>query len=362
MSRLVNSKASAIFACLTISVSAFAAAVWYQDKATMQAVVTDVMSIDASSDKVAIGIQGTCEEANVWRVILSEQHHRHQTEHFFLMYDQSPATCKSTIGSPAITQNVISGLGSSWSTGRNTLAQAIYRAEQLHSLTYKYWLFSDADAGSMQCVYCTHLVSIRQTACCVDQFVSFLVGPQQFAVVAFNAYWVDETLNSTFSRHDCPDAMFNAFHRKAIPLLLPYIDDMDAQSWWYSQAMLFHVSVGCLKGGTVTLGGFYADPDSPGNHANYPRGYERQVASALLTHHFADLIPWPIATSDEYLTQITCLVDRHDDVPLMHRLVPWQQRFTGAALSYAWHSTPEFASCFASLNTSFSAFIQSAGS
>ena len=43
------------------------------------------------------------------------------------------------------------------------------------------------------------------------------------------------------------DAMFNAFHRDALPFVLPYCARYDARSWWSSQAILIYRSL-CLYG------------------------------------------------------------------------------------------------------------------
>ncbi len=38
------------------------------------------------------------------------------------------------------------------------------------------------------------------------------------------------------------DGLFNAFHIETIPTLLPYIEDYDSQSIWFSQVLMVHLA------------------------------------------------------------------------------------------------------------------------
>ena len=111
---------------------------------------------------------------------------------------------------------------------------SINAAEETSNRPYKYWLISDADVASdLRCGYCKHLSRIRAVACCMDQFIHLLTGPRQFADVALYLFGQAESerdRHSEFRRHDCADAMFNAIHREAVPVILPYIHDLDEVS------------------------------------------------------------------------------------------------------------------------------------
>ncbi len=184
-----------------------------------------------SQARVALAVQGECLDLPLWQTLLSRQHHLHQIQLFFLAYDKHPKECQLP-GFPSDPSALIHGPNTTWTGGRNALAKAIYWAEQGQGLTFKYWLFADADMVHLECHYCRHLEGEFQPACCYDQLVHFLLGSGQFAVVAVNAYQQDEGAHGLFSRHECPDAMLNAFHRAAVPILLPYDGGLDSISWW----------------------------------------------------------------------------------------------------------------------------------
>ena len=40
---------------------------------------------------------------------------------------------------------------------------------------------------------------------------------------------------------DCADGAFNAIHRAAVPVLLPYVELVDRYSWWGAQAIMWTV-------------------------------------------------------------------------------------------------------------------------
>lgn len=105
-------------------------------------------------------------------------------------------------------------------------------------------------------------------------------------------------------RVDCIDAMKNALHREAVPVLLPYIASLDQVSWWISQALEFHASLGCLSGYTAVLGG-YGEPQLQ-EHSPYPQGrndtLERETVDRV--YRTRGLVPWPIG--GQYLEQGNC--------------------------------------------------------
>ena len=65
------------------------------------------------------------------------------------------------------------------------------------------------------------------------------------------------------------DGCISAFHRETVTLLLPYIDELDAQSWWYSQYMLKIVTNNFYYTHAVTAQ--YIDTVNR-FHEQYPKG------------------------------------------------------------------------------------------
>jgi len=63
------------------------------------------------------------------------------------------------------------------------------------------------------------------------------------------------------------DAMFNAFHRDAIPFVLPYCPRYDQRTWWTSQAILIYRSL-CLFGHVIQFNDVHVNRQK---HRKYPR-------------------------------------------------------------------------------------------
>lgn len=83
------------------------------------------------------------------------------------------------------------------------------------------------------------------------------------------------------------DACFNAFHRDALPVCLPYVTKYDSTSWWWSQEMLYFPAFSQYLGNTKQANLIVAS-----NHKSdsYPRD---DMASDSLTQadkHMLDLI------------------------------------------------------------------------
>lgn len=309
---------------------------------------TEVFSHDASHDRVAFGTQGKCVDVLPWADIISKQHLSYQIDFFFLVFDVDPQECLPGYDVLRSQHSLIYSPGSTWNAGRNSIAKNMHMQELTSGTQYKYWVFADQDARYLDCEYCKHMPLNDRVSCCYDHFLHFLLGPQQFAVVALNANQQDANAYADFSRHECVDAQLNAFHRAAVPLLLPYTTELDNTSWWYSQYILYHVSYGCLRGGIVTLGGFVW---TESEHSSYPKGVDQSVGLVSLKKIYSALIPWPIATSDKPMMQLGCL-----SMEMYH---PWERRFTSACKSSAWHAAHEYKACVAALKPQYESFLHS---
>ncbi len=105
---------------------------------------------------------------------------------------------------------------------------------------------------------------------------------------------------AAIQRADCLDAMKNAIHREAVPVIMPYIDELDSTSWWMSQALEFQVATGCLSGFNVILGGYQEGAEDKAQHSDYPRGLNHANTSRVIESVFgsAGLMPTPITGLD----------------------------------------------------------------
>eukprot|EP00884_Botryococcus_braunii_P011378 jgi/Botrbrau1/20240/Bobra.31_1s0033.1 len=251
--------------------------------------------------KVAVSVQGKVDELQLWMMLYGAMSSRNNVGLYLLSYDK-PYKCPAHM-------HCFYFPNSTWTTGRNALAQKIYQTEQGTGHSYKYWCFHDADTWDLSCVACSGIPDrLNRSACCFDQYVTFLLGPQNFAQVSpgHTANGVVAAPTSPFElvRLDCIDAMKNALHREAVPVLLPYIASLDQVSWWISQALEFHTSVGCLSGYTAVLGG-YGEPQIQ-EHSPYPQGRNDTLERETVDRVFRSrgLVPWPIG--GQFLEQGNC--------------------------------------------------------
>ena len=247
---------------------------------------------------------------------------------------------------------------STWTVGRNALARAIFDAEAAAGEAFRFWLFADDDQVLMRCRNaCPHVDGAA--ACCFDRILGNILGPFHFATYAVS-YGGDHLADDQpggekaepdrFLRRDCPDAMFHAIHREAVPILLPYIADLDEHSWWSSQALLFHLSSGCLRGGTYVS---YAEMGSPdvNKHSGYPRNDRDEAAEkATLQMHFPGLIPWPLRERADLIAQGDCSEMRHAPWIIMRPSDPAHVR-----MSASWMDTHEYAACLQATTQRFCA-------
>lgn len=154
-------------------------------------------------------------------------------------------------------------------------------------------------------------------------------------------------------RVDCIDAMMNAYHREALPVVLPYISILDNVSWWLSQALEFHTMQGCLSGGTAVLGG-YGEPPLQ-EHSPYPQGRNDALERATVDQVFGSrgLVPWPIG--GQFMEQGNC-----GALPL-----PAGQPELISEISFrsaVWMTSKSYLACRRALQARFDKFVRPAGS
>jgi len=159
---------------------------------------------------------------------------------------------------------------STWTSGRNELLQLMYAHEVLRGEQITYWVTADGDASHNDCTQCppTRPPDYTSAACCWDT----LLGPTlnsdglSFAIVGTILareelpFFGESRLRGDTPIHqyllrDCSDGQTMAFHRDAVPLVLPFHEEFDYQSWWASQALLFAYTSARLRGGCAVLEG-----------------------------------------------------------------------------------------------------------
>lgn len=277
--------------------------------------------------RIAVTIQGKAEQLVMWQNVLANMSTKSEIDFFCLLYD-------STVDSTTINawyqwlvaphsplKGLIYNSTTTWTTGRNMLAQAIYAEEVKRAKQYTYWMFLDGDAWLTNCEKCPS--GTIGAACCWDYlFGDVLSSDYSFATVSTLANEIEAltrlsetgSLNKTFVFKDCADAQGQAFHRDAVPVILPYHADLDVVSWWSSQAILFRYTSGCLPGSNVGLGRHFLP--QMGMHADYPRGRghageitEESVVTTLFPS-ISDILTRPGICTDQYMGEIRTIYSK----------------------------------------------------
>jgi len=142
--------------------------------------------------------------------------------------------------------------GSTWTTGRNALLQAVYD-KAIQGEVYDYYIFTDDD-----------LIWTRGS---FQEFEDRLEANKP--LIAFPHMGGYAYTSTTFMY----DACFNAFHKDVIfkTDLLPYIADFDHMSWWYSQFIVIYKTLYMFSNTEI---GSYGDMVVENrDHNPYPRAH-----------------------------------------------------------------------------------------
>lgn len=266
---------------------------------------------------------------------------------FIDTYDES---CETPVYTEAYQCTHASGL--TWTSGRNHVARLIHQKEALRKVKFKYWVFTDGDTFDMTCRGCAN------SLCCFNSIVQFLNDPMcQFALVTHLDPYPKLPVPATDSGVlvDCTDAMMNAFHREAVPVLLPYLGELEQSSWHESQALLFRFFVYCLRGASLLLNGYWIGPAQL--HVTFPGGTNWEREQPVLQNYARDFhLPGLDVPSNH--------IDPGDCSGLGSRWLSRNGPEFKAALNHSavWVHSQRFWECHASLHPRFFAFMNNASS
>ena len=249
---------------------------------------------------------------------------------------------------------------STWTSGRNELLRSMYRFETRSGrrTLFKYFMFADDDMIDATCNSKVECLAVDDlTACCFDSISYFLLGNVNYAVVNFvdlggvKDPTTGELVNGLLkiAHTDCSDGAFNAYHRGAVPALLPYVELVDRYSWWGAQAIMWTVIGGCVPGYSVYVG--ILDIVKTSGHVNYPKGRYEEVESdaklAVFSHK--GLTPWPIDIKAPFV-QGNCM-----------KLNPFVEYiYETAWYSGDWIKSDAFRQCYKALKPRFEEFVTGA--
>jgi hypothetical protein len=273
----------------------------------------------------------------------------------------------------------------SWTTGRNALARAIFHAELARGERYTKWLFADQDTtdgippGGIACSQETsipaHVGLGTGAAVCPgssgapawDAVIRVLLLPLRHPFLYFISNVAMPYVDWEAPEHKCPecltvwpidcaDAMVNAFDRDAVAALLPYFFELDPESWWASQEILYHFAEGCFGGTGGVVPGFYPTTTQ---HRSYPQGRPIKAEMEVVRQAFPELFEWPLNMTEKLGWDFPHLAFEQGDCAF--RALPFQ-RLNAAlpahvAASHAWPRLPDFRACVDSMLPRYCAFM-----
>jgi hypothetical protein len=178
------------------------------------------------------------------------------------IFDDSVATLECG-NYPRRRVSCVSVAGTTWTTGRNKLIESAFAAEIEQNTTYSFWTLADADL----LLHCQPNLSSRECFSQYDTFLHTLPENAAAATLIANGSWPLAS-NAAMIRLHGMDAAWNSFRHNALHILFPYQPDLDASTWWSSQA-IFWYRLQCLAPLYVVtpLYVFYVNTE----HTDYPR-------------------------------------------------------------------------------------------
>ena len=193
---------------------------------------------------------------------------------------------------------------STWTTGRNSLARKAFDLELRRRKTFKYWIFCDEDT-QLNCKYGDCWSKLRDL---LDALSAPTISVQTTMII--NNSLFDNPIpfapNGSVFQTDSYDAQMNAFNRADIPILLPYVTDGDARSWWLSQAVHCRVMRACFPVSGIMPADFWT-PNK--QHSAYKRGRYVDLERQLVIDSYSPYgtIPYPMFPIIEPFQQMEIL-------------------------------------------------------
>ncbi|CAJ1956317.1 unnamed protein product [Cylindrotheca closterium] len=179
--------------------------------------------------------------------------------------------------------------GTTWTEGRNELVKYAHCEEQIREKEFRYWIFSDDDVD-LSC-HMPEDMNITTNnlngAVCWKSYFDFLETQMPSSEGVFYGLRDPKRLRKLNQKGIVitaeVDAILNAFDRKYIKILMPYVFMKKDDSWWMSQMMHFNLVHRCFgAAGIVPLFINYVNDI----HREYPRGLEFKKASALFNRNY----------------------------------------------------------------------------
>ena len=142
---------------------------------------------------------------------------------------------------PAQDANSIYLPGSSWAEGRNRLLWEARQQARRNGGDHLYYIFMDDDCQVREDAGLAHQLGIPLTGNPFRTFEAFLRDWEP--AVGYTRYdWQHYEKGRAVNLGHNIDALFNAFHRETLDVLLPYYTGFDSESWLYAQHIVNHLA------------------------------------------------------------------------------------------------------------------------
>ncbi len=142
---------------------------------------------------------------------------------------------------PADREDTVFLPGSSWNEGRNRLLWEARQRAQRTGNDYRYYIFLDEDCRVREDAELAQRLKIALAGNPFRTFEQFLLEWEP--AVGYTRYdWQHFEDGRPVNLGHNIDALFNAFHRETLDVLLPYYTGFDSESWLYSQHIVNHLA------------------------------------------------------------------------------------------------------------------------
>ena len=215
----------------------------------------------------------------------------------------------------------VSVTGTTWTAGRNALAKVALSRERDLNRKYSFWTFADADVV----LQCKPLDS-NDCFSAYDTFLARLPVNVWVTALMQNENW-PATQDTAMVELQAFDAAWNSIRREAVPIMLPYRSEEDANTWWSSQ-VIFWSRLQCLAPlyAVAPLFIFYENPE----HGEYPRNTRNFANEQRITDHMMGRLSSVLAKPPtQYEGQFTA--DRTRPLPLPPMQGPFSETFQRCA-------------------------------
>lgn len=200
--------------------------------------------------------------------------------------------------------------GTSVFESRNMLLDYALRSESRLSYKYEYFIFSDGDivldlqpsrASKISRRRCDSKGNSARRP--YDYFECMLFVYRAAVAAPYIVTWTaDSRIGEDVAAVSTVDDATVAFHRLALPVLLPFVTTYDAQSWHIGHS-IWYIRATCVYGSVLTFYRLRQARDFPNKHRAYPKGenaLESALANARAYLHFS-VVPHASVHKPSYL-------------------------------------------------------------